>query len=133
MLIIFRKYLFHGSMKGALKSVWSLGVLFHIVRPSFQQAHVYLWNMIFITKTRTYSFCLKPKSVSAIISIIYEPTDLLILISSQYIYCGRSKTNSGLREHSINAAAISVIAVVIIRNIQTMWCLYAINTAQTLV
>lgn len=116
-------------MKGALKSVWSLGMLFHIVRPSFQQAHVYLWNMIFITKTRTYSFCLKPKSVSAIISIIYEPTDLLILISSQYIYCGRSKTNSGL----INAAAISVIAVVIIRNIQTMWCLYAINTAQMLV
>lgn len=84
-------------------------------------------------KTRTCSFCLKPKSVSAIISIIYEPSDLLILISSQCFYCGRSKINFGLREHSINAAAIGVIAVVIIRNTQTMWCLYATNTPQTLV
>lgn len=87
--------------------------------------------MIFITKHTFNSFCLKPKRVSLIINVVYERTDSLILISCQCTYSGEIKFR--LRKYSTNAAAINVIAMVIIRNIQATRCFYAINTAQMLI
>lgn len=83
-------------------------------------------------KTHINSFCLKPKGVSLIISVVYEHSDSLILISCQCTYSGRIKIKFGLRKCSTNAAAISVTAMRITRNVQTTQCFYTTNTVNML-
>lgn len=114
--LVFRKPLLHGSTKEAVKSIWSLGLLSHMARLNFQQGIHLSVEYDLHNKTHINSFCLRPRIVSLIISVVYEQTDSLILISCRCTYSGKSEIKYGLRKYSINAAAINVIAMPIIRN-----------------
>lgn len=126
LLLVFRKPLPHGSTKEAGKSIWSLGLLCHITRLNFEWGIHLSVEYDLHNKTHINSFCLRPRVVSLTISVVYEHTDSLILISCWSTYTGEIKF--GLRKYSINAAAINVIAMTIIRNIQSTLCFYTINT-----
>lgn len=118
LLLVFRKFLSHGSTKEAGESIWSLGLLCPMARLIFEQGihgsvENYLGN-----KIHSNSFCLRPRVVSLTISVAYEHTDTLILISCWSIYSDKNEIKFGLRKYFINATAINVIAMAIMRNTQ---------------